>query len=155
MPLRVVKLIHMRSCETLCAMPNMLVIFYIRLGDVYLSKVMCLSVFSITLYLPWLVYDASSIAFLYIFIHMHCCTSFRYASWNAWRTWGGANLKMVFGGSIPKMEGSDKCQIRRCSPSGFHLTNSNLSRIPGKPWSIISLLHSKQLILYMLYVLLH
>jgi hypothetical protein len=52
MPLRVVKLIHMRSCETLCVMLNMLVIFYIRLGDVYLSKVVCLSVFSITLYLP-------------------------------------------------------------------------------------------------------
>jgi hypothetical protein len=23
----------------------------------------------------------------YVFIHMHCCTSFRYASWNTWRTW--------------------------------------------------------------------
>jgi hypothetical protein len=48
-----------------------------------------------------------------------------------------------------------KCLEERCSPSGFHLTNSNLSRIPGKPRSIISLLPSKQLILYMLYVLLH
>jgi hypothetical protein len=31
----------------------------------------------------------------------------------------------------------------------IHLTNSKLSRIPGKPRSIISLLSSKQLILYM------
>jgi hypothetical protein len=37
----------------------------------------------------------------------------------------------------------------------IHLTKSNLSRIAGKPRSIISLLPSKQLILYMLQVLLH
>jgi hypothetical protein len=36
-----------------------------------------------------------------------------------------------------------------------HLTNTDLSRIPGKPRSIISLLPSKQLIIYMLYILLH
>jgi hypothetical protein len=43
-----------------------------------------------------------------------------------------------------------KCLEERCSLSGIHLTNSNLSQIPGKPRSIISLIPSKQLILYML-----
>jgi hypothetical protein len=36
------------------------------------------------------------------------------------------NPKMVFGGSIPKMEGLSKCQDGRCSSSECHLTNTNL-----------------------------
>jgi hypothetical protein len=36
------------------------------------------------------------------------------------------NPKMVFGGSIPKMEGLSKCQDERCSSSECHLTNTNL-----------------------------
>jgi hypothetical protein len=37
----------------------------------------------------------------------------------------------------------------------IHLTNSNLSQIPGKPQSIISLLISKIQLSIMLYILLH
>jgi hypothetical protein len=37
------------------------------------------------------------------------------------------NLKMVFGGFIPKMEGLSKCRDGRCSPSECHLSNTNLS----------------------------
>jgi hypothetical protein len=36
------------------------------------------------------------------------------------------NLKMVFGGPIPKMEGLNKCRDGRCSPSECHLSITNL-----------------------------
>jgi hypothetical protein len=49
----------------------------------------------------------------------------------------------------PKMELVDPSQ-REMLAKRIHLTYSNLSRILGKPRSIISLLPSKQLILYML-----
>jgi hypothetical protein len=44
---------------------------------------------------------------------------------------------------------------RECSPSEFLLTNSDLSRIPDKPQSIISLLISEMQLSIMLYILLH
>ena len=36
------------------------------------------------------------------------------------------NPKTVYGGPIPKMEGLSKCRDGRCSPSGCHLTNTDL-----------------------------
>ena len=36
------------------------------------------------------------------------------------------NLKMVYGGPIPKMEGLSKCRDGRYSPSECRLTNTNL-----------------------------
>jgi hypothetical protein len=49
----------------------------------------------------------------------------------------------------PKMELVDPSR-REMLAKRVLLTNSDLSQIPGKPRSIISLLPSKQLILYML-----
>jgi hypothetical protein len=71
MPLRVVKLIHMRSCETLCAMPNMLVIFYIRLGDVYLSNTKCLCMWSVIWCLSCLLYVMHCPLYFHVFMHLH------------------------------------------------------------------------------------
>jgi hypothetical protein len=69
--LRVVKLIHMRSYETLCAMPNMLVIFYIRLGDVYLSNMKCLYMWSVIWCLSCLLYVVHCPLHFHVFIHLH------------------------------------------------------------------------------------
>jgi hypothetical protein len=71
MPLRVVNLIHMRSCETLCAMPNMLVIFYIRLCDVYLSNMKCLCIWSVLWCLSCLLYVMHCPLHFHVFIHLH------------------------------------------------------------------------------------
>jgi hypothetical protein len=71
MPLRVVKLIHLRSCETLCVMPNMLAIFYIRLGDVYLSNMKCLCMWSVIWCLSCLLYVMYCPLHFYVFIHLH------------------------------------------------------------------------------------
>jgi hypothetical protein len=73
------------------------------------------------------------------FIHMHCCTSFRYASWNTWRTWCGANQKMVLVDLSRRWKDRTSARMRECSPCEFHLTNSDLSQILGKPRSIIRL----------------
>jgi hypothetical protein len=92
----------------------------------------------------------------YAFIHMHCCSSFRYARCTMWRTWCGANQKMVLVDLSRRWKDQTGARMMECSPSEFHLKNSDLSRISGKPRSIISLLISKNAIeYYMLYVLLH
>jgi hypothetical protein len=63
------------------------------------------------------------------------------------------NLKTVFGGPIPKMEGLNKCRVGRCSPSECHLSITNpvfdLRQAPehSKPPIL-----QKQLSIYMLYM---
>jgi hypothetical protein len=54
-----------------------------------------------------------------VFIHMHCCTSFRYASWSTWRTWCEAKLEDGVGGSIPKIGGSDSARLGDARQAGF------------------------------------
>jgi hypothetical protein len=71
MPLRVVKLIHLRYCETLCAMPNMIFIFYIRLGDVYLRNMKCLCMWSVIWCLSCLLYVMHCPLYLHVFMHLH------------------------------------------------------------------------------------
>jgi hypothetical protein len=71
MPLRVVKLIHLRSYETLCAMSNMFVIFYIRLGDVYLSNMKCLCMWSVIWCLSCLLYMMHCPLYFHVFMHLH------------------------------------------------------------------------------------
>jgi hypothetical protein len=61
------------------------------------------------------------------------------------------NPKMELVDSSRRWKDRTSARMRECSPSEFLLTYSNLSRIPGKPRSIISLLSSKQLIIYTCY----
>jgi hypothetical protein len=112
---------------------------------------MCLSVFSITLYLPWLVCDASSIALSCIHTFASCISS-RYARCTMWRTWCGAEPKDSVGGSIPKMKGAG---VHAWSGDVIKTVQANLTnscRIPGKPRSIINLLISEMQLSTMLYI---
>jgi hypothetical protein len=142
MPLRVVKLIHMRSRETLCVMPNMLVIFYIRLGDVYLSNMKCLCMWSVIWCLSCLLYVVHCSLHFHVFIHLHLVSHL--GTLDAPREGRDVELTRRWCWWIhPK----DK-RIRQVLDWGMLakrvlLTNSDLSRIPGKPQSIISLLPSK------------
>jgi hypothetical protein len=71
MPFRVVKFIHLRSCETLCAMSNMLAIFYIRLRDVYLSNMKCLCMWSVLWCLSGLLHVMHCPLHFHVFIQLH------------------------------------------------------------------------------------
>jgi hypothetical protein len=70
--------------------------------------VKCICVFSVTLYLPCLVCDASPIAFLFIFIHLHLASHLGTLAEAREEPVVEPNPKTVFGGSIPKIEGPDK-----------------------------------------------
>jgi hypothetical protein len=67
------------------------------------------------------------------------------------------NLKTVFGGPIPKMEGLNKCRDGRCTPSECHQSITNLV---FDPWQAPE--HSKpptlqkqlSIYIYVIYVLL-
>jgi hypothetical protein len=109
MPLRMVKLIHLRSYENLCVLPNMLAIFYIRLGDVYLSNMKCLRMWSVIWCLFCLLYVMHCPLYFHIFMHLHL--AFYLGTLDAPREGRDVepNPKMVFGGPISKTEGLDKC----------------------------------------------
>jgi hypothetical protein len=55
----------------------------------------------------------------YAFIHMHCCTSLRYARCTTWRTWCGANQKMVLVDRSRRWKDRTSARMRECSPSEF------------------------------------
>jgi hypothetical protein len=119
---------------------------------------MCLSRFSVTVYFPWLVGDASSIAFPCIHTLASCIPS-RYARCTTWRTWCGANPKMVL--VDPPRRWKDRTSARmgdahqasfiwqtinpprrwkdRTSARMGDAHQASFIRIPGKPWSIIRL----------------
>jgi hypothetical protein len=71
MPLRMVKLIHLISYENLCVMPNMIAMFYIRLGDVYLSNMKCLRMWSVIWCLSCLLYVMHCPLYFHVFMHLH------------------------------------------------------------------------------------
>jgi hypothetical protein len=105
MPLRVVKLIHLRSYENSCAMPNMLAIFYIRLGDVYLSDMKCLCMWSIRWCLSCLLYVMHCPLHFHVFIHLHLASHLD--TLDAPREGHDVELNPEggVGGPIPRMEG--------------------------------------------------
>jgi hypothetical protein len=71
MPLRMVKLIRLRSYENLCVMTYMLAIFYIRLGDVYLSNMKCLRMWSVIWCLSCLLYMMHCPLYFHVFMHLY------------------------------------------------------------------------------------
>jgi hypothetical protein len=92
----VMKLVHLRLCKSffMFGIAFLTILSWSVVWCFYLSNVKCLCVFSVTLYLPWLVCDASSITFPCIHT-LASCISFRYARCTPWRTWCGANPKRV------------------------------------------------------------
>jgi hypothetical protein len=155
MPLRVVKLIHLRSCENLYAMPNMLAIFYIRMGDVYLSNMKCLCMWSVIWCLSCLLYVMHCPLHFHVFKHLHLGSHL--GTLDAPREGHDVELN-------PKMVLVDPS--RRWKDPGMHAWSgdvvktvqanlTDLCRIPGKPQSIISLLISEMQLSIMLYILIH
>jgi hypothetical protein len=98
----------------------------------------------------WELWYACNVYFVYCTsMHSHICIVTPHIGMLA-ETCEGCGI-----GAKPEDGRTGKCYEERCSPSGCHLTNTDLSQIPGMPRSIISLLLLKQLIIYVIYVLLH
>jgi hypothetical protein len=154
MPLVVIKLIHLRSCETCVPYLKCLLSIYIRLCDVCLSNMKCLCMCSVTWCLSCLLFVMHYLLHFHVFILLHLSSHLDMLDAPCEGYDIGAKPEDGIWCTYPK-DGRTKQVLQPEMSPRVQADWTDLCRIPSKPQSIISLLISKINWVYMLSILMH
>lgn len=126
MSLMMVKLVHLRPCDIWVMLDMLIISMFDMIVDSLFFNMLISS--SVTLCLSCLC----------VWCIVSCTSMYSYICIVAWHL-GMLDDEDVVLEPNSKMEGLSKCSDGRCSPNRCHLTWLTLSRISGKPRSILSL----------------